>query len=446
MTAYGNRRIDPRNNTEYPNTSQDPELHTIAEFEEFPGQYGFQLRFRPKSGTLTITEDTGGTAYNLVTTTPLTGQIQVDYTTGYCFANIADDGQLAFCQFDGLGANLSVENVTAMASSGPATTKGDIAVYNGAALARLGSSSDGALIIDNAAASIGRKALPVGADYTVLHSLSSDSNKIKYGLITSFPKELFYPLNRDIQGILPTIDSGDTAHDWSISPGWCWDATFTKVIYLSSALIKQLDASWAVGTNAGGLDTGSSAANTTYFIWAILRSDTGVVDVLFSTSSSAPTMPANYDYKRLIGVFKTQSGVASNIQVINEIWGNQIKSRISSVANQVSVTNLSTSRVTYPLLDVPAASGITALINMDCAKAATIVAVLVTALDETDVAPVVDSIFTIQSSAPGGTTGNGNSSAYPVKLNSSAQFGARSTAASTVFYVNTAAYFYNRSI
>jgi hypothetical protein len=355
---------------------------------------------------------------------------------------VADNGQLAYCEFDGLGANLSVENVSAMASSGPATTKGDIAVYNGTALARLGSSSDGALIIDNAAASTGRKALPVGADYTVLHSLASDSNKVKYGLITSFPKEQFYPLDRDVKGMLPTIDSGDTDHDWSISPGWCWDATFTKVIYLSAAIVKRLDASWAVGTGNGGLDTGSSAANTTYFIWAILRSDTGVVDVLFSTSSSAPTMPANYDYKRLIGVFKTQSGSAINIQVISEHWGNQIKYRLSTLVNQVSTSTLGTSRGTQTLTSVPSASGITALLNCNCSKTSTAVFIAVTALDETDVTPTA-SLNTLR----GGSGADGVACVETVvKLNSSAQFGARADSTNVGFNAILKAYFFSRTI
>ncbi len=79
-----------------------------------------------------------------------------------------------------------------------------------------------------------------------------------------------------------------------------------RVVIVLSALTKQLDAAWAVGTNQGGLDTGA-IANTTYHVWAILRSDTGVTDVLFSTSASAPTMPTNYDKKCRIGAILRES-------------------------------------------------------------------------------------------------------------------------------------------
>jgi hypothetical protein len=75
---------------------------------------------------------------------------------------------------------------------------------------------------------------------------------------------------------------------------------------LASTLTKRLDAAWAVGTNKGGLDTGS-IANTTYHVWLIQRSDTGVVDALFSTSATAPTMPTNYDRKRRIGSILRES-------------------------------------------------------------------------------------------------------------------------------------------
>jgi hypothetical protein len=94
---------------------------------------------------------------------------------------------------------------------------------------------------------------------------------------------------------------------------------------LASAITKQIDASWSVGDNAGGLDTGSVASDTTYFLWAIKRSDTSVVDALFSTSATSPTMPTSYDLKRLIGAVVTDGsaniigfhmhGVADHIEV-----------------------------------------------------------------------------------------------------------------------------------
>jgi hypothetical protein len=105
-----------------------------------------------------------------------------------------------------------------------------------------------------------------------------------------------------------TLSNGtDATNDIDIAAGSAADSTDADIITLGSALTKRLDAAWAVGTGNGGRDTGA-IANTTYHVWLIKRSDTGVVDALFSTSATSPTMPANYDYKRRIGSIIRQSG------------------------------------------------------------------------------------------------------------------------------------------
>jgi hypothetical protein len=111
-------------------------------------------------------------------------------------------------------------------------------------------------------------------------------------------------------GLTLANNSGDASNDIDIATGYIMDSTDAVLLTLASALTKRLDAGWAVGTNQGGLDTGSKATSTWYHVWIIKRSDTGVVDVLFSTSVSAPTMPANYDYKRRIGSIYNKSSNA----------------------------------------------------------------------------------------------------------------------------------------
>lgn len=58
----------------------------------------------------------------------------------------------------------------------------------------------------------------------------------------------------------------------------------------------------ANGANA--LDTGSMANTTWYYSWVIAKAD-GTVAGLASASSTAPTMPADYIYKRRVGSFRT---------------------------------------------------------------------------------------------------------------------------------------------
>ena len=93
----------------------------------------------------------------------------------------------------------------------------------------------------------------------------------------------------------------------NVVSGGARDSTDTDNMDLVTGVVKGIDAAWTVGTLVGGLDTGTVAANTLYAIWLIKRSDTGVVDALLSLSFTAPTMPANYDLKRLIGAVRTDA-------------------------------------------------------------------------------------------------------------------------------------------
>lgn len=109
-------------------------------------------------------------------------------------------------------------------------------------------------------------------------------------------------MNKHIAGLILSNAVGDPTNDVVITAGTCRDSTNTEDMTLGSSLTKRLDAAWTVGDNQGGLDTGA-IANTTYHMWLIKRTDTGVVDALFSTSATAPTMPTNYTKKRRIGSF-----------------------------------------------------------------------------------------------------------------------------------------------
>jgi len=108
-----------------------------------------------------------------------------------------------------------------------------------------------------------------------------------------------------IDGLVLSNNVGDPNNDIDISVGSCRDDGDSADLILAEGLTKRLDAAWAVGTGLGGLDTGSKANSTWYHVWLIKRSDTNVVDALFSISATAPTMPANYDIKRRIGAILT---------------------------------------------------------------------------------------------------------------------------------------------
>jgi hypothetical protein len=124
-----------------------------------------------------------------------------------------------------------------------------------------------------------------------------------------------------------------------ISLGSATDSTGVDTMVLSSGISKTT-ASWAVGTGVGGLDTGTIANNTWYHFYLIKRTDTGVVDMVFSTNATLPTLPTSYTEYRRIGSDKTDGS------------GNWVK--MSQVGNMflwdvavkdVDVTNPGTSAV-----------------------------------------------------------------------------------------------------
>jgi hypothetical protein len=149
-----------------------------------------------------------------------------------------------------------------------------------------------------------------------------------------------------LYGLTLSNDAGDLTNDIGIAVGTCRDSTDAANIDLASALIKKLDAAWAVGTNQGMLDGTESVAGTPdtstwYHIYAIKRPDTGVVDVLASESATAPTMPTNYTLKRRLGaVYNDSSGNIKAFRQVGDIfrWVSSVTDRSSTSA--VAAANL----------------------------------------------------------------------------------------------------------
>ena len=122
-----------------------------------------------------------------------------------------------------------------------------------------------------------------------------------------------------IAGMLVSIDA-DADHDINITSGECRDSADSFDISRSAEYTKKIDAAWAAGDDAGGLAEHAVAVvanNTIYYIWAIAKSGDNTSDFLISTSSSSPTLPTDYDKKRLIGVTKTDG--SANLERVSNI-------------------------------------------------------------------------------------------------------------------------------
>lgn len=137
-----------------------------------------------------------------------------------------------------------------------------------------------------------------------------------------------------------TSNGTDDEHDIDFAAGVCRDDSNTDDMVLS-AITKQIDAAWSVGDNAGGLDTGSVTTDTWYHLWVIKRSDTGVVDALFSTSATSPTMPTNYDKKRRIGAVLTDgsSNIIAYLQVGDRFyWDSPVQDYVADNPGTAAIT------------------------------------------------------------------------------------------------------------
>lgn len=76
-------------------------------------------------------------------------------------------------------------------------------------------------------------------------------------------------------------------------------------VSLASAMTKRLDGSWTAGSGNGGLDTGTVQPNATYHLRAIRNASTGVADLLWSASATAPTMPSGWNSIQRLQTVKT---------------------------------------------------------------------------------------------------------------------------------------------
>ncbi len=184
---------------------------------------------------------------------------------------------------------VAVAALTAANSSVPVETGGGLAMgSDGLRLGSLTGATRGDLYA-HSGTDLAR--MPAGADEWVLSALASQVSGLIY-------RDRRYDENYFIL----SNNATDSLKDIDIGAGSKRDGTGTRMITLASGLTKQLDATWAVGTNAGGLQSGVTlTADTWYHGFAILRSDTGVVDAIFSNSIFAPTLPTNYDFSRYIG-------------------------------------------------------------------------------------------------------------------------------------------------
>jgi len=142
-----------------------------------------------------------------------------------------------------------------------------------------------------------------------------------------------------LAGLTLSNNVADATNDIDVAAGIAANSTNADLMVLVGALTKRLDAAWAVGTNQGGRDTGA-IADGTWHMYLIKRPDTGVVDVIFSASASAPTLPTNYTlYRRIGSIIRAGGGLVAFTQD-GDVF------TLVNFSNEISSTNPGTSAVT----------------------------------------------------------------------------------------------------
>lgn len=187
--------------------------------------------------------------------------------------------------------------------------------------------------------------------------------------------QIQYPRGH-LWGLTLSNNVTDPTNDLNVAAGECADDSTSLLMTLGSTLTKRLDAVWAVGSGNGGLDTGS-IANGTYHVWLIKRPDTGVVDTLFSTSGTSPTMPANYTLKRRIGAILRE---AATIVAFKQNGDHFAFDALTFSAN---ITINSASATTHALR-VPLGIKVRAEVLVECTKAGASTVLYATSLEVSD--------------------------------------------------------------
>lgn len=221
--------------------------------------------------------------------------------------------------------------------------------------------------------------------------------------------------------------SNNGADSIDIAAGAATDST-NAYSMSGSALTKSIASTWAVGNAQGMLDAGS-VGNSDYYLWVIARSDTGVVDYLASLSSTAPTMPANYDFKRLIGWFKRTGG--SNVAfTTKEIEGGGIELLWTTVTQDINLSNTLTTARRTDAVRVPLNFSVTALLSVVIADPTASDAIIYCP-DQADISPATISNIT-------NAAGISGSASMNIRTSSTGTIAARaSTATMDVYNVST---------
>jgi len=223
----------------------------------------------------------------------------------------------------------------------------------------------------------------------------------------------------------------DTQHDIQFGAGACRGANNNENIIETVGSIKQIDAAWAAGNNAGGLFTGSVAADTWYHAFAIKNDSGGAAEFGFDTNVNAGNRPAGYTPFRRLGSVLTDG--SSNLLGFTQFWNYFLW---DDPPQDIDDSTLGTSAQLYTL-SVPIDVVVFPWCNVRAAKSGSVVAIYLSSPFADDEAPQRTNGAPLTTLRAWDNSGGGVIHKTRFMTNASAQIRARSDETSTILRVAT---------
>ncbi len=164
-----------------------------------------------------------------------------------------------------------------------------------------------------------------------------------------------------VRGCVPSNDT-DADHDIDFGIGVVVGSD-GKILEVTAALVKQIDATWAVGTAAGGLFSGATlAVDSVYHLFIIRKDSDGSIDAGFDDNITATNIPAGYTSFKRIGSVLTDG--SSNIIAFDakEISGGGIK--VLWVSPPLDFDGATVTTAALVTLQVPTGISVEAFLNV----------------------------------------------------------------------------------
>ncbi|NZD50549.1 hypothetical protein [Rhizobium leguminosarum] len=156
------------------------------------------------------------------------------------------------------------------------------------------------------------KTAPTGADKLgIWDSVAGDTKSLTLTALSTFLAPLLGPDFVEGGIVLPNSSTPLTHLDIAAFKV----KALSKVAVSAGTLTKNINGTWVAG-NGGGLDTGTKAANATYFVYSLRKQSDGSGEVVLSTSATVggvnTSLLSGYDVLAPIGVALTDG--SSNIR------------------------------------------------------------------------------------------------------------------------------------